>query len=165
MDCPTLTYSGTDITNPTNTKLTCNDLITGFGPELASMSGKDTSTPLNCEDFQSIVESQQVRDILHIDYIPPNYCAPSCCDATKYKPIAIACTINTSCDNMCIDGIEDKDGWRCDLGRPFTLVEGTTNQLKDSWTGGVYSGQVFGTGTFESADSICCTEQKKKGIE
>ncbi len=164
--CPTLTYTGSDIENPEITELTCSDIIRGFGPELASLSGKDAAAQLTCDDFQEILNSDSVKEILHVDSIPENFCSSSCCDSTLYTPTSIACILTDSCSedtNMCVNGIEEENGWRCDLGRSFESVGGNT--VKDSWTGGLYTGELYGEGQLENATNICCTEQKKEGLE
>ena len=164
--CPTLLYTGTDIENPLKTELTCSDLIEAFGPELASFANKDSDS-LTCNDFQSILEMDEVKAILHVDSIPKGYCASSCCTIGKYTPTSLACITSenddaTLCNDMCVNGIES-DKWRCDLGRKFTYQKDGT--LLDSWTNATYNGTLFGDVSFEKAASICCTEQLKSGLE
>jgi len=164
--CPTITYTGTDIENPAKTELTCTDIIRAFGPELASMSGKDTQT-LTCADFQAILESDPVKAILHRDSIPTDFCSDACCDVSAFQDTPLACIVSDKenddalCADMCVNGIEESD-WRCDLGRTFSYSDAG---LVDSWTNGVYQGKVYGDGNFKDASTICCTEQLKQGLE
>lgn len=164
--CPTMKYTGTDIDNPLNMELTCTDMIRAFGPELASLSSKDSSK-MTCKDFEDVINTDTVKAILHRDSIPDNFCSPSCCDISTYQDVPLACIVSDTenghslCENMCVDGI-DRDKYRCDLGRTFTYSE---EGLVDSWTGGVYKGELYGTGSFEEAKTICCTEQIKSGLE
>lgn len=160
--CPTITYTGNDIENPTITELSCTDMIRGFGTELASLSGMSSNTELTCDDFQKILESSTVKSILQIDEIPEGYCSSDCCDISAYSETTIACVDSQDCSNMCINGINEEDGWRCDLGRKFEYV--SDNTVKDSWTGGMYKGELYGDGTLADADNLCCTEQKKEGL-
>ena len=192
--CPTLQYTGTDIQDSQKTDLTCNDIIQAFGPELASLAGKDADA-MDCAAFQKVIESQPVKDILHIDTIPADYCSAKCCDNSTYVPTNLACIVtNQPCDtsdDMCVNGI-DSSAYRCDLGRSFTYVDGSesidannvhTAKVVDSWTGGVYTGQLYDDGqhygeavssssavsssapTFATAPYLCCTEQVKSGLE
>ena len=165
--CPTITYTGNDIADPTKTELTCTDMIRAFGPELASMSGVQDTSTLSCGDFQQILETDQVKAILGRDSIPSNFCSSECCDASAFQDTPLACIVSDKendsdlCANMCVNGIDSND-WRCDLGRTFTYSE---NGLVDSWTQGVYQGVVYGDGEFKTAKTICCTEQLKSGLE
>ncbi len=165
-ECPTITYTGYDIANPTKTELTCTDMVQAFGPELAAFSNQDAAN-LTCDDFQTLLEMDAVKSLLQVDSIPKNYCSSNCCDIAAYKPTSLACITAqeydpSGCDNMCVNGITEDD-WRCDLGRPFTYQE--DGSLLDSWTNSSYQGTLYGTIPFESAGMICCTEQLKSGLE
>lgn len=166
--CPTMEYTGTDIANPSNMELTCTDMIRAFGPELASLSSIEDTSKMTCKDFEDVMNTDTVKALLHRDSIPDNFCSPSCCDISAYQDVPLACIVfdennENLCKgrNMCVHGI-DENNYRCDLGRAFTNSE---EGLVDSWTGGVYKGELYGEGSFEDAGTICCTEQIKAGLE
>lgn len=167
--CPTLEYTGRDIDNPKVENLTCTDMLRAFGPELASFV--DSTEPMTCTKFQEILEMDEVKSILLTDSIPADFCSKECCDASVNTPIKLACIGSKTsddeessfCNNMCVNGITEAGGWRCDLGRKFTYLG--DGKVQDSWTSGVYNAQMYGDVSLEEAETICCTEQKKEGLE